>query len=318
VDDPAAGLRRHRGLQLASTVLGWGGLLVAVGGVASDLEALAGGTTDPARMAVPAGLLLLGALLLLVGLLLSAVRAVIVRGSLPPERYRGPGIGVLLLLGAIAGSIPAALAGTDAMALLTGGELTVTGSLVLLTSTQVGLLLVAGGLVIAPRALQGVRLLPASGGLRQLLLGLGLVVPAWIAAAVLGLAGGWLLEAVGITPPPQVAEQAIASVDPMVVLLAFVLVAPVAEEIFFRGVVFSAWEREYGPRRALLGSAALFAVIHVEISALLPIFGLGLILGELYRRTHSLLAVIGLHAGFNAVSVSVALLMRFDVLQLPT
>ena len=53
--------------------------------------------------------------------------------------------------------------------------------------------------------------------------------------------------------------------DPWLVVLAVVILAPIAEEIFFRGVVFNALLREGGRRWAYIGSAALFAVIHVSL-----------------------------------------------------
>ena len=106
--------------------------------------------------------------------------------------------------------------------------------------------------------------------------------------------------------------------DPTVILVAFLIVAPIAEEFFFRGVVYNIWERERGPRVALYGSAALFAAIHASIFALVPIFALGIGLALVYRRTRSLPASIAMHAGFNAISVGIALLDRLGVLRLPT
>jgi len=281
--------------------------VAAIGGVPSGPELL-----------LPGAAILLGALLLLIGALLAAVRAVIVRADLPPDRYRGPGIFVLSLLAVVGGTIPALFAFADAAALFGEGTPTIVGSLVLLTSTQIGLLAVTGALVIWPRALVGVRLVGPAGAGRSVLLGLGLVLPAWIVATLLGLLAAVLLELVGVRPQPQVVEQAILELDPTVVLVAFLLIAPVAEELFFRGVVYSAWEREYGPDLALFGSAALFAAIHFELAALLPIFGLGLLLGVVYRRTRSLLTVISLHAGFNAISVGLTLADRLGLIHLPT
>ena len=73
--------------------------------------------------------------------------------------------------------------------------------------------------------------------------------------------------------------------DPWLVIVAVVILAPIAEEIFFRGVVFNALLREGGRRWAFIGSSALFAIIHVSLVALLPIFLLGLALAWIYQRT---------------------------------
>ncbi len=74
---------------------------------------------------------------------------------------------------------------------------------------------------------------------------------------------------------------------------------------FFRGIVLNAWERAYGPRRALWGSALLFTLIHVSDGGFLivpPILVLALVLGVAYQRTRSLPLTIGIHGAFNAVS----------------
>jgi membrane protease YdiL (CAAX protease family) len=270
------------------------------------------------RLIGPLLLLGLGGLLLVIGLVINAVRAIIVRGPLPPERYRGPAVFVLLLLAVIVGTILALGAGTTALALFDGGELSVGGSLLLLTSTQIGLLAVSGGLVVAPGALVGVRIVGRTGLVRSLLIGLGAAIPAWIGATLLGALAAVVLKAVGLSEPAGPLDTFLERGDPTVILVAFLLVAPAAEEIFFRGVVYNAWERERGQWVALFGSATLFAVIHTSLFALVPIFALGVALALLYRSTRSLAATIAMHAGFNAISVVLALLARQGILTLPT
>src|SRR5690606_33705472 len=106
----------------------------------------------------------------------------------------------------------------------------------------------------------------------------------------------------------------LAVVHPVIAVLAIVVAAPIAEEIFFRGVVFNAWLREGGVRVAFIGSALLFAVIHLSVVAVLPIFLLGLALAWVYRRTGNILAPIGMHATVNGLSVGIVLLDRYGLL----
>jgi membrane protease YdiL (CAAX protease family) len=296
------------------------GLLLIVGALLTTPDLLTQNQTADAlqRLIGPFLLLALGGLLLVVGLLMNAVRAVIVRGALPPQRYRGPAIFVLLLLSIILGTVVALGAGQTALALFNGGPLSITGTLLLITSTQIGLLAVTGGLVVAPRALAGVTLVGRLGLGRSLLIGLALAVPAWIVAQLLATLAAVILQALGFSPDLGVADTVIERGDPTVILLAFLLVAPVAEETFFRGVVFNAWEREHGAWMAVVGSAALFAVIHTSLFALVPIFALGLALALVYRSSRSLVATMAMHAGFNAISVTIALLDRLGILTLPT
>ena len=46
-------------------------------------------------------------------------------------------------------------------------------------------------------------------------------------------------------------------------VLGAAVVAPIAEEIFFRGFALSAWQRDLGPRPALVRSALFFALVHI-------------------------------------------------------
>jgi membrane protease YdiL (CAAX protease family) len=308
---PSVDLGRYRVLQVISILFIAIGLLVPIAVVLLNTGLLSSSSTaDVERVIGPALLLLAGVLLLLIGLVMNVVRSLIVRAPLPPSRYRGPAIFVLLLLAVIIASIVAIPA-------VAGSEATLGLSLLLLTSTQIGLLAVIGGLVVIPKTLAGVRLLPPAHLGRSILLGLGLSVPAWVGATLLSAIVTVLLGAFGFKETPGPAEQVVQQGDPTVVLVAFLVVAPIAEELFFRGVVYNAWEREWGPRVALYGSAALFAAIHTSLFALAPIFLLGLTLALVYRATRSLPASMALHAGFNTISVIIAFLVRLNVLKIP-
>jgi len=313
-------LTRHRGVQVVSIAMIVLGLLLPTAVIVSTPGILTLEPTTSAVERVIGSLLLLalGGLLLIVGLVTNAIRALVVRGALPADRYRGPAIGVLLLLAVILAAVVSLGAGSTAAALLDGGELSVGGTLLLLTSTQFSLLAIVGLLVVVPRALVGVRLLPESGLARSLGIGLLAAVPAWIGATLLAYLWTALLEGIGLVQGVAIAEAVVERGDPTVVLVAFVVVAPIAEELFFRGVAYNAWIRERGPRFALYGSAALFALIHGSVFALAPIFALGIALALVYRRTGSLPAAMAMHAGFNAISVVLTLLVRQGILNLPT
>jgi membrane protease YdiL (CAAX protease family) len=153
---------------------------------------------------------------------------------------------------------------------------------------------------------------------RSLLTGLAVAVPAWIGATLLGALAAILFGAFGMKEETGPLDAFLARGDATVILVAFLLVAPVAEEIFFRGVAYNAWERERGPWVAVIGSALLFAAIHGSLFAVVPIFALGVALALLYRSTRSLAATMAMHAGFNAISVAIALAVRQGILSLPT
>lgn len=84
-------------------------------------------------------------------------------------------------------------------------------------------------------------------------------------------------------------------------LFALVLVAPVTEELLFRGWLLQDLKEQYGESRALLWSSALFGFAHLEAPAVLYAALGGLVLGAVALRTKSTLASVAMHAGVNAL-----------------
>jgi membrane protease YdiL (CAAX protease family) len=85
-------------------------------------------------------------------------------------------------------------------------------------------------------------------------------------------------------------------------LVALVVIAPIAEELIFRGLCFAALGRS-----ALPVSAALFAVAHGLPVLLGPIFVAGLGIGWLRQRTGSLYPGLAVHMALNATALAAAL-----------
>jgi membrane protease YdiL (CAAX protease family) len=76
--------------------------------------------------------------------------------------------------------------------------------------------------------------------------------------------------------------------------------APFAEEYLFRGLLFRSLDREWGGWRAVLGSAAFFAVYHSPFSWL-PVGLLGVANAILFKKTGRLAPAVALHMVYNAV-----------------
>jgi membrane protease YdiL (CAAX protease family) len=300
---------------------------IAAGAVAGALQSGTELTLDVAWWLVAA--VAAGALLALIGLSLGAYRSIRLRRDLGADRYRGPSVIALLAMvvlaqlvalipflgGVVDDLIAAAESGAGEAQLEQLATQQALGNqlawFVLLISTGVLLLVVTVVFVVMPRALPGVPLL-RRGGLtwrdigRRLFRGLLIGVPAWLVGMLVYLV--LLVVLAELIGPPSaqdlLVEQIASSLNPLVTVLAVVVVAPIAEEVFFRGVVYNAWEREYGYRRALLGSALLFGIVHLSLYNFGPIFLLGLLLAYVYARTRSLLTVVAVHATFNAISTA--------------
>jgi membrane protease YdiL (CAAX protease family) len=79
-----------------------------------------------------------------------------------------------------------------------------------------------------------------------------------------------------------------------------VLIAPFTEEYLFRGLLFRALDREWGGWRAVVGSAAFFAIYHPPLSWL-PVALLGMANALLFKQTGRLEPCVILHMVYNAV-----------------
>lgn len=92
-------------------------------------------------------------------------------------------------------------------------------------------------------------------------------------------------------------------------LIAFgvVIMAPLAEEALFRGILFGSLSNRWGYLWGTVTSAAVFGLAHLDLSLLIPLGLAGLVLNALYRRTRSLIPSTIAHATLNAVSVLSAL-----------
>ncbi|GFP24593.1 uncharacterized protein HKBW3S42_00733 [Candidatus Hakubella thermalkaliphila] len=77
-----------------------------------------------------------------------------------------------------------------------------------------------------------------------------------------------------------------------------IFIAPVVEEIFFRGFVYPAFRKKMGVVWGILLSSLVFALFHFEPYQIPPLLVIGAILAFIYEKTRSLLPVIILH-GLN-------------------
>ena len=87
----------------------------------------------------------------------------------------------------------------------------------------------------------------------------------------------------------------------LLALLAYALVPAICEEVAFRGFILTGLHRRFRPRNAILVSALLFALYHLNVFLFLPAFGLGIALGLLTVRSRSLVPAMLFHFLYNAL-----------------
>ena len=105
------------------------------------------------------------------------------------------------------------------------------------------------------------------------------------------------LRLMGFALPEQAAGAANASIF-LPCLLASGLLAPICEELFFRGYLMGVFAR-FGRGRAIWCTALLFALAHGVDTAFLPRVLIGALLGDAMARTGSILAPMLLHGCYN-------------------
>jgi len=84
-------------------------------------------------------------------------------------------------------------------------------------------------------------------------------------------------------------------------LLTFVLLAPVLEELIFRGIMLDGLLRKTSPLKAILLSSFLFALVHLNPWQFISAMVIGLFAGWVYYRTRNLLYPMLIHITNNAL-----------------
>jgi membrane protease YdiL (CAAX protease family) len=146
---------------------------------------------------------------------------------------------------------------------------------------------------------------PQRGGV---LLVIGLV----IAAFGLVMAWGIFLELIGIHPDTDLPEQTYEDWRPIAALVILsVMLAPIGEEIFFRGFVFGSLWGRWGVALAAVASGLLFSLSHVGNPGYAPVLpsivAIGVLFALAYVYTGSLVHSIATHLVFNTISVVISI-----------
>lgn len=102
---------------------------------------------------------------------------------------------------------------------------------------------------------------------------------------------------------PEISQIFDSTSFPVALLFGGAVVAPLVEELFFRGFVFPGLRSKWGWRKAAVVSAGLFALAHIAPISILPIFFLGLIFAFLYQTSGSIWPGILMHVLTNTVTL---------------
>lgn len=149
------------------------------------------------------------------------------------------------------------------------------------------------------------------GSLREL--GLGQVV-SWfsVRAGILGgislflmvLVTGFIVSSIlSVQPKPQpyveLLSKANTPFEVFVPLLVGGVLAPVGEEVYFRGFAYPVFRRNFGVWGGVILSAAFFSLLHFDLARFVAIAVGGIGLAWLYESTGSLVTPIVAHSVWN-------------------
>jgi len=204
-----------------------------------------------------------------------------------------------------------ALEGSAGTGAYTGGGTVAPGDLLYRWSTVIGGL-VQYALILALVLLIARGLAPAVLGLRRP--ASWRAAAAWIAGAIVAI---WVIGALlnpfleageeqGLVPDDWESDHAAAFVANFVVVA---VVAPIVEELTYRGLGFAAVRQFFGAAAAVVVTALAFGLAHGLVVALPVLTVFGLILGWLRFKTSSLYPPIILHAIFNGAALLAAVLV---------
>jgi uncharacterized protein len=121
----------------------------------------------------------------------------------------------------------------------------------------------------------------------------------------------------GIEAPSSKIEVLVrnGSLSSNILLIVVTVIAPLSEEVFFRGFLYSAFKKSWGVNVALFLSSFLFAAVHLEIYSFIPIMIIGWLLAYLFEKTKSLMPAIFLHGAYNLVLILI-LLGELEIIKL--
>jgi membrane protease YdiL (CAAX protease family) len=291
-------------------VVGWMATLIGIGAI--FVAVMSGGGTA-------AQWLLVGGLVVLsVGLVAGAGGQAIERRARGIRVYRGPSPFLLFAASIPVSGVLLIVAG----AVMTAGGIPVDGPLGRLASVLLQAVVYIGL----------IRLLVVDAGALTWT-DMGLRRPAMPALADLTTGAAWAFAVILVTIPVAAVIARFIPVTPVsplppagevggliANLLAGVVVAPISEEVMFRGFATTAWMRDMGRWRGVVRGALFFAVVHVltisgvtasqalaaAAAAFLGRIPVAFALGWLFARRGTIWAPLGLHATFNGVLIVLA------------
>jgi membrane protease YdiL (CAAX protease family) len=93
-------------------------------------------------------------------------------------------------------------------------------------------------------------------------------------------------------------------IDCITAIASAAIAAPIAEELFFRGLLYNAFRSWFGGALAVIASSTLFGAVHGDAILFGDLMATGIILCLVYRHTRNLYASMLVHGATNLVAIT--------------
>ena len=112
-------------------------------------------------------------------------------------------------------------------------------------------------------------------------------------------------------PARELSDKATSPIGVIAIILTVGLLAPFAEELFFRGLLYGSIRKRGDSARnqklivwtSVVISSAIFSAIHFQLLLFPALFVVGMIFALIYERSGRLAPAIWAHVGFNATTL---------------
>lgn len=115
----------------------------------------------------------------------------------------------------------------------------------------------------------------------------------------------WAMMQVGIVSqqPQAMAPEGFSWLGAVGMMIFAGIAVPIAEEIFFRGMLYRWMRTRWSVWLSTIISSLLFALSHVEPATVIPVIGMGIVLAQSYERSRSLWVPVLIHAFNNLIVI---------------
>ncbi len=118
-----------------------------------------------------------------------------------------------------------------------------------------------------------------------------------------------LQKVFGIDAPSSKIDELVRSgnVSGNILIVVTAVIAPLCEEVYFRGFLYPAFRKNFGVVIGIFLSSIIFAAAHLDLFSFFPIMIIGWILAFMYEKTKSIFPVIFLHSVYNLTLIMILL-----------